>query len=180
MRLEGFFSFDCFFLTYISSFFILVKRSFSLIYSCFEFSLSNKDWITLFPVDRRLVLDDSRGVAEALNETVCVVDDCKGLIVRAIIHLTSKSYLTNTYTWPCAYILLIELNRMCPAPYSIEIFLENHIVHDLQIARLPESSIIFTDCWYWMLSQFWKEENHSLYGERKMLQMPNKTLFTLY
>ncbi|KAM7251764.1 hypothetical protein ACFE04_023647 [Oxalis oulophora] len=31
---------------------------------------------------RRLLLDDSRGVAEALNETVCVVDKCKGLTIQ--------------------------------------------------------------------------------------------------
>ncbi|XP_022741323.1 probable alpha-mannosidase At5g13980 [Durio zibethinus] len=31
---------------------------------------------------RRLLLDDSRGVAEALNETVCVRDDCRGLAVQ--------------------------------------------------------------------------------------------------
>lgn len=32
---------------------------------------------------RRLLLDDSRGVAEALNETVCVENKCTGLIVSA-------------------------------------------------------------------------------------------------
>ncbi|KAL1547433.1 alpha-mannosidase [Salvia divinorum] len=31
---------------------------------------------------RRLINDDTRGVGEALNETVCVLDDCKGLMVR--------------------------------------------------------------------------------------------------
>lgn len=31
---------------------------------------------------RRLLLDDSRGVAEALNETVCVLDECKGLTIQ--------------------------------------------------------------------------------------------------
>nr|KJB76311.1 hypothetical protein B456_012G082700 [Gossypium raimondii] len=31
---------------------------------------------------RRLLLDDSRGVDEALNETVCVLDDCRGLAVQ--------------------------------------------------------------------------------------------------
>jgi hypothetical protein len=30
---------------------------------------------------RRLLLDDSKGVAEALNETVCVLDKCTGLTV---------------------------------------------------------------------------------------------------
>lgn len=30
---------------------------------------------------RRLLRDDSRGVGEALNETVCVADDCRGLTV---------------------------------------------------------------------------------------------------
>ncbi|OMO99294.1 hypothetical protein COLO4_13370 [Corchorus olitorius] len=30
----------------------------------------------------RLLLDDSRGVAEALNETVCVLDDCRGLTIQ--------------------------------------------------------------------------------------------------
>ncbi|CAJ1787433.1 unnamed protein product [Sphenostylis stenocarpa] len=33
-------------------------------------------------VHRRLLLDDSRGVAEALNETDCVGDDCRGLTVQ--------------------------------------------------------------------------------------------------
>lgn len=31
---------------------------------------------------RRLLLDDSRGVDEALNETVCVLDDCRGLTIQ--------------------------------------------------------------------------------------------------
>ncbi|XP_048233937.1 probable alpha-mannosidase At5g13980 isoform X2 [Ricinus communis] len=31
---------------------------------------------------RRLLLDDSRGVAEALNETVCVLDKCAGLTIQ--------------------------------------------------------------------------------------------------
>ncbi|KAL3722920.1 hypothetical protein ACJRO7_035159 [Eucalyptus globulus] len=31
---------------------------------------------------RRLLRDDSRGVAEALNETVCALKDCKGLIIQ--------------------------------------------------------------------------------------------------
>ncbi|KAK9120231.1 hypothetical protein Scep_018324 [Stephania cephalantha] len=31
---------------------------------------------------RRLLYDDSRGVAEALNELVCVDNDCRGLIIR--------------------------------------------------------------------------------------------------
>ncbi|KDP41855.1 hypothetical protein JCGZ_26873 [Jatropha curcas] len=31
---------------------------------------------------RRLLLDDSRGVAEALNETVCVQDRCEGLMIQ--------------------------------------------------------------------------------------------------
>ncbi|KAF4397582.1 hypothetical protein G4B88_027322 [Cannabis sativa] len=35
---------------------------------------------------RRLLLDDSRGVAEALNETVCVLDDCKGLIIQGKLY----------------------------------------------------------------------------------------------
>ncbi|TKY62976.1 Alpha-mannosidase protein [Spatholobus suberectus] len=33
-------------------------------------------------VHRRLLLDDSKGVAEALNETDCVGDDCRGLTVQ--------------------------------------------------------------------------------------------------
>lgn len=36
---------------------------------------------------RRLLLDDSRGVAEALNETDCVLDECKGLTVSVQNHL---------------------------------------------------------------------------------------------
>ncbi|XP_054795120.1 probable alpha-mannosidase At5g13980 isoform X1 [Prosopis cineraria] len=37
-------------------------------------------------VHRRLLLDDSRGVAEALNETICVVDDCRGLIIQGKVY----------------------------------------------------------------------------------------------
>lgn len=33
-----------------------------------------------FP-NRRLLFDDARGVGEALNETVCVLEDCRGLTV---------------------------------------------------------------------------------------------------
>ena len=36
-----------------------------------------------FLLSRRLVHDDSRGVAEALNETVCISKKCTGLTVRA-------------------------------------------------------------------------------------------------
>ena len=36
----------------------------------------------LFVGYRRLLVDDSRGVAEALNETVCIPSACKGLTVR--------------------------------------------------------------------------------------------------
>ncbi|KAK9926542.1 hypothetical protein M0R45_023767 [Rubus argutus] len=38
-------------------------------------------------IHRRLLYDDARGVGEALNETVCIQDDCKGLTV------TGKYYL---------------------------------------------------------------------------------------
>ncbi|KAE9586552.1 putative alpha-mannosidase [Lupinus albus] len=37
-------------------------------------------------VHRRLLLDDSRGVAEALNETDCVADDCRGLTVQGKLY----------------------------------------------------------------------------------------------
>ncbi|KAI3856688.1 hypothetical protein MKX03_026813 [Papaver bracteatum] len=36
---------------------------------------------------RRLVYDDSRGVAEALNETVCVADKCTGLMIQGNFYL---------------------------------------------------------------------------------------------
>ncbi|XP_059643821.1 probable alpha-mannosidase At5g13980 [Cornus florida] len=36
---------------------------------------------------RRLLRDDSRGVAEALNETVCVLDECKGLTIQGKYYL---------------------------------------------------------------------------------------------
>lgn len=36
---------------------------------------------------RRLLHDDSRGVGEVLNETVCVLDKCEGLTVSIIICL---------------------------------------------------------------------------------------------
>lgn len=35
-------------------------------------------------MSRRLVADDSRGVSEALNETVCVFDKCEGLTVSPL------------------------------------------------------------------------------------------------
>ncbi|CAK9311483.1 unnamed protein product [Citrullus colocynthis] len=35
---------------------------------------------------RRLLLDDSRGVEEALNETVCVNNECKGLIIQGRLY----------------------------------------------------------------------------------------------
>ncbi|KAL8469610.1 hypothetical protein ACS0TY_032457 [Phlomoides rotata] len=31
---------------------------------------------------RRLLRDDGKGVAEALNETVCIDNQCKGLIIQ--------------------------------------------------------------------------------------------------
>ncbi|KAI7740716.1 hypothetical protein M8C21_023527, partial [Ambrosia artemisiifolia] len=31
---------------------------------------------------RRLLFDDAKGVGEVLNETICVIDDCKGLVVQ--------------------------------------------------------------------------------------------------
>ncbi|KAF3443132.1 hypothetical protein FNV43_RR17053 [Rhamnella rubrinervis] len=36
---------------------------------------------------RRLLCDDDRGVAEALNETVCIHDECKGLIILGKYYL---------------------------------------------------------------------------------------------
>ncbi|KAK6920446.1 Glycoside hydrolase family 38, N-terminal domain [Dillenia turbinata] len=36
---------------------------------------------------RRLLYDDSRGVAEALNETVCVLDECLGLTIQGKYYL---------------------------------------------------------------------------------------------
>uniref|UniRef100_A0A251RVG3 Putative galactose mutarotase-like domain-containing protein n=1 Tax=Helianthus annuus TaxID=4232 RepID=A0A251RVG3_HELAN len=36
---------------------------------------------------RRLLYDDGKGVAEALNETVCVVNDCRGLAVQGKYYL---------------------------------------------------------------------------------------------
>ncbi|GLT70432.1 hypothetical protein SLA2020_425130 [Shorea laevis] len=36
---------------------------------------------------RRLLHDDSRGVGEALNETVCVLDKCEGLAIQGKFYL---------------------------------------------------------------------------------------------
>lgn len=52
-----------------------------------------------FPVNRRLLLDDSRGVAETLNETVCVLDDCRGLVVRILCHFYSPVVVSNKNTY---------------------------------------------------------------------------------
>ena len=60
----------------------------------------------LFLLNRRLLLDDSRGVEEALNETVCINNECRGLIVSACAELyeiygtysfssSSLSYIMN-------------------------------------------------------------------------------------
>lgn len=38
------------------------------------------------PDGRRLLHDDSRGVDEALNEMVCVQDECTGLTVRLLLN----------------------------------------------------------------------------------------------
>ena len=37
---------------------------------------------------RRLIHDDARGVGEALNETVCIADNCEGLTVKYILPTT--------------------------------------------------------------------------------------------
>ncbi|GJY15527.1 glycosyl hydrolase family 38 protein [Tanacetum coccineum] len=36
---------------------------------------------------RRLLFDDAKGVGEVLNETICVVDDCKGLVVQGKFYI---------------------------------------------------------------------------------------------
>ncbi|PIA48794.1 hypothetical protein AQUCO_01300017v1 [Aquilegia coerulea] len=36
---------------------------------------------------RRLLFDDSKGVAEALNETVCVDNECQGLTIKGNFYL---------------------------------------------------------------------------------------------
>ena len=41
------------------------------------------NYYQIFPMSRRLIRDDSRGVGEALNETVCISKKCRGLTVRA-------------------------------------------------------------------------------------------------
>lgn len=49
-------------------------------YATFSQSQNNAGFSSLF---RRLLKDDGRGVAEALNETVCIAaDKCEGLTVR--------------------------------------------------------------------------------------------------
>lgn len=44
------------------------------------YTLNNAISVSFF---RRLLYDDGRGVAEALNETVCIGDKCQGLTVRS-------------------------------------------------------------------------------------------------
>lgn len=52
---------------------------------------------------RRLVHDDSRGVAEALNETVCAFDKCAGLTVspyRMSLFVRHFPYSDISFTGP--------------------------------------------------------------------------------
>ncbi|KAJ0110576.1 hypothetical protein Patl1_02545 [Pistacia atlantica] len=39
-------------------------------------------YVTFLMFNQRLLLDDSRGVDENLNETVCILDDCRGLMIQ--------------------------------------------------------------------------------------------------
>lgn len=50
-------------------------------------------------VCRRLLVDDGRGVGEALNETVCTSDGCAGLVVSS----HEKTY------WFFLYVLLFYI-----------------------------------------------------------------------
>ncbi|XP_019447419.1 PREDICTED: alpha-mannosidase At3g26720-like isoform X8 [Lupinus angustifolius] len=51
---------------------------------------------------RRLIHDDARGVGEALNETVCIVDNCEGLTVK---YFLPKNLFTTTCMIICGYFL---------------------------------------------------------------------------
>lgn len=39
--------------------------------------------MNLLPFIRRLLADDDKGIAEQLDEKVCIEEDCKGLTVRS-------------------------------------------------------------------------------------------------
>lgn len=52
-----------------------------VLYSVFELFYFNFLFFEKKNTFRRLLRDDSRGVAEALNERVCVLDTCQGLTV---------------------------------------------------------------------------------------------------
>ncbi|KAL9458064.1 hypothetical protein AB3S75_007006 [Citrus x aurantiifolia] len=59
-----------------------VKKEFSLLVDRALGGSSMVDGEVELMLHRRLLLDDSRGVAEALNETDCVLDECKGLTIE--------------------------------------------------------------------------------------------------
>lgn len=59
-----------------------VKKEFSLLVDRALGGSSIVDGEVELMLHRRLLLDDSRGVAEALNETDCVLDECKGLTIQ--------------------------------------------------------------------------------------------------
>ncbi|RYR04718.1 hypothetical protein Ahy_B06g084494 [Arachis hypogaea] len=55
---------------------------------------------------RRLIHDDTRGVGEALNETVCIAGSCEGLTVKYIV---PKSLCTNTCLMISGYFMSMRI-----------------------------------------------------------------------
>ncbi|XP_022141414.1 probable alpha-mannosidase At5g13980 [Momordica charantia] len=62
------------------------KKEFSLLVDRAVGGSSLVDGQLELMLHRRLLLDDSRGVEEALNETVCVNDDCRGLTIQGRLY----------------------------------------------------------------------------------------------
>jgi hypothetical protein len=60
-----------------------------------------------------LLHDDARGVGEALNETVCVLDKCEGLTVSIPYHLTTCDVYDQYFsTQSCGQFSTIQEDHM--------------------------------------------------------------------
>lgn len=70
---------------------------------------------------RRLLHDDSRGVGEVLNETVCVLDRCEGLTVSICYEpiFTSSYYFHGSWFWIRGFWKIeIQMLSWCDISFS--------------------------------------------------------------